>query len=380
MFRFLPQTNWHNGRGWDFQIWRLASQAHYGGGHLNEIARTFEKLVPDDGESWYREWDALGSQLSEMAYEALKRGHNKTAADRLFRASNYFRMADFFLETKDGRKLKTSRKSVDAFQAGLKGSELPVEPVRVPYEGTTLKGYWCSPEKNTQAAARAIVLIGGLDSTAEELYFTALGLLERGYHILIIEGPGQGSVLREQGLASRFDYEVVGTAAYDWVRSKDTMKTAPIALIGMSLGGYYSLRIGCFEHRYAALVSWSPIENYSEFWSDRPDNHNLAPHVQWVLGASSMPQAREIMSRFDVGKLVDRIRCPTLLCVAEHDGSPLSLKQARSVFGKLTCPKTWHLFTEERGGSLHCQQDHLTLANEVIGDWLDETLESKRGN
>jgi pimeloyl-ACP methyl ester carboxylesterase len=179
-------------------------------------------------------------------------------------------------------------------------------------------------------------------------------------------------------LTSRFDYEVVGTAAYDWVRARPEMVKAPIALIGMSLGGYYSLRIACFEHRFSALVSWSPIENYGEFWKDRPDNHNLAPHVQWVLGASSMAQAREIMSRFDVARHVDKIVFPTLLCVAEHDGSPLSLQQSKSVFEKLKCPKTWHYFSEQTGGSLHCQQDHLTLANEVIGDWLDETLTSNR--
>jgi hypothetical protein len=84
------------------------------------------------------------------------------------------------------------------------------------------------------------------------------------------------------------------------------------------------------------------------------------------------------MSRFDVARHVDKIVCPTLLCVAEHDGSPLSLQQSKSVFEKLKCPKTWHYFSEQTGGSLHCQQDHLTLANEVIGDWLDETLTSNR--
>jgi esterase/lipase len=377
MFRFMPETAWHNGRGWDFQIWRLASQAHYGGGHLNEIARTIEKLISDDGNSWYREWHGIGDELSQLAAEALKGGHHKTGADRLFRASNYYRMADFFLKIDDDRKLVTARKSVAAFLGGVRQSGRPVEPVRVPYEDTTLKGYWCRPIDDA-AAPRAIVLIGGLDSTAEELYFTVYGLIERGFHILIIEGPGQGTVLREQKLTSRFDYEVVGTAAYDWVRARPEMVKAPIALIGMSLGGYYSLRIACFEHRFSALVSWSPIENYGEFWKDRPDNHNLAPHVQWVLGASSMAQAREIMSRFDVARHVDKIVCPTLLCVAEHDGSPLSLQQSKSVFEKLKCPKTWHYFSEQTGGSLHCQQDHLTLANEVIGDWLDETLTSNR--
>jgi hypothetical protein len=379
MFRFLPQTAWHNGRGWDFQIWRLTSQAHYGGGHFNEIARAIEKLVPNDGESWYREWHALGDQLSAMASEASRRHHRLTAGERYLRAGNYYRLAEFFLKEGDTRKLAASRAGVDAFLSGIAAAERPVESVRVPFEGTTLKGYWCQPTAGAAVNGRSIVFIGGLDSTAEELYFTGYGLLDRGYHMLIIEGPGQGAVLREQKLPSRHDYEVVGTAAYDWVKSRRSMKEGPIVLIGMSLGGYYSLRIASFEHRYAALVSWSPIENYSQFWADRGDDHNLAPHVQSVLGCNSMGEAREKMKRFDVSTCVHQIRTPTLLCVAENDGSPLALQQAKSVFGKLTCPKTWHLFTEERGGALHCEQDHLTLANEVIGDWLDETLTKQDG-
>lgn len=374
MFRFIPRSAWHNARGWDFQIWRLASQAHYGGAHLNEIARVIERLVPDDGESWYQEWNALGDQLSEMAREALARRHALTAGARHFRASNYYRLADFFLTERDIRRLAVSRRSVNAFESGIIASGRPVESVKIPFENTTLKGYWCHPPGTVQASRAAIVFIGGLDSTAEELYFTGYGLLERGYHMLIIEGPGQGAVLREQKLPSRHDYEVVGTAAYDWVKVHFDVDEALIALIGMSLGGYYSLRIGCFEHRYAALVSWSPIENYAQFWADRTDDHNLAPHVQWVLGCSSMQEAREKMKLFDVSKDIHRIQSPTLLCVAEHDGSPLSMQQSRFVFEKLTCPKTWRYFSEERGGALHCQQDHTMLANEEIGDWLDETL------
>jgi pimeloyl-ACP methyl ester carboxylesterase len=370
----MPATEWHSGRGWDFQIWRLASQAHYGGGHLNEIARVVERLQPNDAESWYREWRALGDQLVGMADEVETAGHSRTASDRLLRASNYYRVADFFLEIGDARKDDVYRTGVQAFRRGIAIGGRPVVPVTIPYEGSTLKGYWCTPVAAAPGKPKTIVFIGGLDSTADELYFTGYGLLERGYRILIIEGPGQGAVLREQRLASRHDYEVVGTAAYDWVAAQPEVDRDRIALLGMSLGGYYSLRIASFEHRYCALVSWSPIENYYEFWEDRSDSHNLAPHVQWVLGARSMPEARAKMRRFDISGTVSNIRCPTLLCVAELDGSPISLRQSKSVYDKLTCAKTWAYFTGERGGALHCQQDHLTLANEVIGDWLDERL------
>ena len=246
MFRFVPRSDWHNGRGWDFQIWRLVSQAHYGGGHLNEISRVVKRLKPEDEESWYREWSDLGEQLRGMAANAAGGGHHLTAGARHLRASNYFRMADFFLRPDDPRKLDASRRSVAAFEAGIAAAQRPVATVRVPFENTDLKAYWCSPPAGTRAKGSSIVFIGGLDSTAEELYFTAYGLLERGYSLLIVEGPGQGAVLREQKLVARHDYETVGTAALEWIKGREKGSPEPVALIGISLSAvttHYALPV-----------------------------------------------------------------------------------------------------------------------------------------
>ena len=59
---------------------------------------------------------------------------------------------------------------------------------------------------------------GGFDSTKEELYFAggaAAG--RRGYHVLALAGPGQGSALRDQQLLFRPDWDAVVTPAVDWL-------------------------------------------------------------------------------------------------------------------------------------------------------------------
>ena len=181
----------------------MSSQAHYGGGHLNEISRVIQRLKADDPQSWYSEWKALGDQLVDMAGEANARGHRRTSSDRDLRASNYYRVADFFLEVDDARKADVYRAGVAAFRRGVATGQRAVEAVQVPCQGFSLNAYWCSPPHRVSDAQKTIVFIGGLDSTAEELYFTGYGLLERGYQILIVEGPGQGATLREHGLPSR---------------------------------------------------------------------------------------------------------------------------------------------------------------------------------
>ncbi len=44
------------------------------------------------------------------------------------------------------------------------------------------------------------------------------------------------------------------------------------------------------------------------------------------------------------------------------------------LYAALKAPKTLHIFTEEEGAAEHCQQGNLTLLNQVLFDWLDETL------
>lgn len=54
-----------------------------------------------------------------------------------------------------------------------------------------------------------VVMFGGLDSLAEELYFgIAQHLNERGIAMMAVDGPGQGAALRLNHIHTRYDYNV----------------------------------------------------------------------------------------------------------------------------------------------------------------------------
>ena len=55
--------------------------------------------------------------------------------------------------------------------------------MEIPYEGTTLPGYLFRAAGD-RATGRMVILCGGYDSTAEELYFqNGAALLARGYDV-----------------------------------------------------------------------------------------------------------------------------------------------------------------------------------------------------
>ena len=91
----------------------------------------------------------------------------------------------------------------------------------------------------------------------------------RGIHTLAIDGPGQGETLRFRGMHSRYDYEVPGSAAYEYVARRADVDPARVVIMGYSFGGYYSGRIAAFEHRYAAGVAMTALHWDLAAWQIR---------------------------------------------------------------------------------------------------------------
>src|SRR5262249_47255430 len=66
-----------------------------------------------------------------------------------------------------------------------------------------------------------VVLFDGMDNAKEmSVIFAGLDFAKRGINTLAIDGPGQAEALRLRNIHSRHDYEVAGTAAYDYVASR----------------------------------------------------------------------------------------------------------------------------------------------------------------
>jgi alpha-beta hydrolase superfamily lysophospholipase len=82
----------------------------------------------------------------------------------------------------------------------------------------------------------------------------AAAATRRGYNCIAFDGPGQGAVLRDQGLTFRPDWETVVSAVIDAALERPEVDPDRIALMGTSLGGFLAARAAAFEHRLAALI------------------------------------------------------------------------------------------------------------------------------
>lgn len=80
------------------------------------------------------------------------------------------------------------------------------------------------------------------------------------------------------------------------------------------------------------------------------------------------------MAKYTMEGRADKIRCPTLICMAEEDEIAVS---APSLFHALAGCETKRLerFTrEEDGAGAHCETGARLVFNQRVFDWLDEVL------
>ena len=384
-----------------FEFLRLLGETPYGGADINECFVTASRIQEGDYESWFQEWNRTAQRVQKIAENSLAQGHPVSAREGFLRASNYYRSAEFFMHMTigkiDPRALETYDKSVACFRQGIQLLPFPCEMVKIPYEGTTLPGYLYRSDHS--AAPRPTLLIhGGYDSTGEEQYFESVpAALGRGYHCLVFEGPGQGSVIRHQALPFRPDWENVVTPVVEYARSRTEIDASRLVLIGKSLGGLLAPRAAAFEHRLAACIAidgvWSLIPTPYKNMLDgaggtMPEEHLVAYLEQemqknsnvrwaisqgmWTLQANSLKDCFQKMRPFNLENIARKITCPTLVCDAEADHSFAG--QPKILFDALRCPKSYLLFTAEDTAEEHCHAGASLLLNQRIFDWLDETL------
>ena len=195
-----------------------------------------------------------------------------------------------------------------------------------------------------------MILLGGYDGTAEELYFlNGAAALARGYHVLAFDGPGQGSALLQQGLVLRPDWENVITPVLDHTRTRTDVDTDRIALIGLSLGAHLAPRAASAEHRLAAVIAdcgsydlfaaaldRMPGPLAAGFRERRPRATRLVtrilgmlerkPTAGWALRRGQLVHGVENpidylneLRRYTLAPYAAKIQCPTLVCNADGD-------------------------------------------------------------
>ena len=369
---------------WSAAVCGILNTAAAGASDIGEVDRAARSLRDHlgDDDAWFEAWSREGNRAAERAIDADNAGRRFTAATFHLRACNYFQMAERFRTPKDEAALAAFRRSIGHFHRFITLTDRPrMEVVEVPYEGGSLPAYFVHAENTELERAPCVVFFDGLDITKELQYLRGVSdLVRRGISVLLVDGPGTGESIRFRGYNLRYDYEVAGSAAIDYLETRSDVDAGRIGVMAISLGGYYAPRCASMEPRYKACVAWGAIWDYHATWKQRIEagfRTSLSVpghHITWILGVESLEAALEKLQPFRLDGVVQKMRCPFLLTHGEHD-QQVKLEDAQALFDAVgSADKTFRVFTGEEGGHQHCQSDYLSLGNTFIFDWLSEKL------
>ena len=378
-----PAVRKGNGRFFDnqtyhFETLRALGYILTGGADTSEVLETVKLVTEGDSQSWYAAWEATADRvrgLAECTVDPISRG----AA--YLRAHNYQRTGEFLLAPDDPKRPPSWEKSLAYYYRGLDALAVPYERIAVPYAGASLRALYLP---GPQGADRKplIVTVGGFDSTLEELYFV-IGppALERGYPVLLYEGPGQGQALRD-GMTFTHEWEKPTTAVLDeFLRTH--AKPPKIVIMGMSMGGYFAPRAAAFEPRIDGVVAFDTAFDLAEIVdrilaaaanpvaTKNPDVVWAFENALWTMGTKGLDDSRKAFAPYTLAPVAARIRQDVLILqgtedqfVPFHQAADFekALVNARSV--------TTRIFDRASGGAAHCQAGNLTLVHAAVFDWL----------
>ena len=395
-----------------FELVRTLGKTYEQGADLGESLETARRIAAHEDRGlhpviaeWHDEWNATAERVHAIGVEAEQRGHPVSAGEAYLRSSEYYRAAEFFLPDDPANpEIVHLWDAMHAdFVRGLTLTGVRFEEVEIPYEGTTLHGYFF-PASDSGQRAPTVIVHQGFDGTAEECWYgVGAGAVRRGYNVLAFDGPGQGRAVRKQGLHFRPDWEAVVTPVVDWAVARPDVDPDRLVLYGISMGGYLAPRAATAEHRLRVVVAnegvYDVFENDADasrmttaelrdFLYNQTDEYNrfvtgmiehdvqlywATTHGQWAFGVTTPADLMKAHEAYTMNGSADRITCPVLVLDVEENqffGS-----QAKRLYDALPpANRTLLTFTVDEGAGLHCQAGAQALGSQRIFDWLDEEL------
>ena len=371
-------------RNFDYQLNRVIN---WDGGRLEDVQPVAGNI--HTSADWKRELIALGDKaMSE---------------ERTGNAIAYYRMSEFFMYDGDPDKKKyyelATKLFYEYYADYFEGENPRIELTSVPYENVKLPVMHVRPDGDSKGT---ILIHGGNDSYFEEFLFSLLYLQEKGFEVYLFEGPGQGGVMRSQGMHFTHEWEKPVKAVLD------TLGLDNVTIVGISLGGYLAPRAAAFDKRITKVIAWSVFPCFQDIiiGTQKPAMQkafrvmmklHARPVIDLVFGKKARKEpmidwglkhgmyayeAKDAygyakkLKLYDLAPAADKITQDMLIIGANQDHF-IDYRLIGREIDMLTNVKslTFRLFTDKEDAQNHCNVGNGKIVLDEICDWITQINE-----
>lgn len=397
-------------------------------GEIMRITQTINEKTgnpadPDTAafDTFYNEFGAYSDKLANQANNTTTT-HLVSMRNRYLRSAMYAAQQVFFvLGTSNGAREQEifhtcqSRwlKAMSTFRPKMISSKVKSKYGQIPVYFIPAAGGGKKPT--------VIISEGSDGQNVETMQFGVTAALDRGYNVVLFEGPGQMSLLFDQQIAFTPNWDQVVEPVLTWTRKQANV--GKVGLIGISFGGMLCARpaanlnldaVVLEPGAYSMPLLWGDQESmktvqetyqipaaekqkvvaevnkgFTEAWGqmNRADQFRVYKRgeifdkqVQNDARANKTPSnyyaLLEKLIPFNYEQDYKRIKIPTMITI--NQGDQFFGDQGHQAFSWLTnVPANKKKFldlTAEMGASMHDQPIGPQVAQEYIFDWLDQVM------
>ena len=343
--------------------------------HWDEESRQLPKSVKSHAQI-SKHLGRMGQRLERVAAEEEAAGHNATAFELYYRASSTFAGAQHpVLETNDEKAYLHGR-CIANYEKVIELCPYPLERVEIPFEGVELQcNFHIMPGS---PKAPTLIYIPGCDMTKEIYPDPRVNHAHhRGMHMLVMDGPGQGTSNLRNIKLTPDNYERAILAVAEWLQAREEVDADAIVVQSHSMGSFWGLQTAASGDPMIKAVAgpWaSYIDKYYILDTFSPRYKQL---FGYLTGASSEAQLDDWVGQMTVSGREADIKCPVLLTVGEYDSrSPIEL--IYEFYEKINAPKELWVYEDSYhqaklfGGDSNRLDCHM-----MCMDWLVEALAGK---
>jgi pimeloyl-ACP methyl ester carboxylesterase len=327
----------------------------------------------------FRDWKTVLINLADQA----------VSESRLINAAFYYRAAEFYTRSTDPEKTNLYNRFTDLFYEAIRNDAITRHDI--PFEDGFLPALEIPPVCGNMGT---IVVHGGFDSFIEELYSMMKYFSNHGYHVIGLEGPGQGAALRKHGLPLTYEWEKPTTAILDYFDLDNA------TLFGLSMGGWFCLRAAAFQPRIRRVIAsghaidymkcMNPLFRKIHLWCCRhcrefmermavwkfEKRESMASwvvdHFKFITQKERPLDALEICLQLNEQNIHSELVEQDVLILAGEKDHFIPLKMHRMQIKALSNARsvTGRVFTCEEQAQNHCQTGNIGLALDVMLRWI----------
>lgn len=347
-----------------------------GGLSVGEAFYVAKQIKDGDADSWALAFENQGKLLGSQADTWLERKRPLAAGEARLKAFACYRSAWQFVVPGE-HFVALFRASQKLFDQAMAELSLPAVRFGVSYEGSELPGHFYQV---ADPLAPTILVIGGAD-TCHEDRFLSQGhyYFRRGYSVALVDLPGQGLV-QEQGLHWEPETERPIGAVIDELIARFGVNPRKLALLGMSLGGYFACRAAACEPRLAAVIATPALPRPHELFTlhaadTAPVSEVASKNFQVLMWKAGVADLSELSRRWeDVTVDPDAVQVPFLSVLGTQEGGVWKKQTEEWHAAIRSTKKSLVALGAETGADAHCQGNNLLRLAQEVDTWLREVL------